>query len=44
MKTVTRRGFIGGVALLPAFHFSAARAQTGVSPAEARAIAKAAYI
>jgi hypothetical protein len=30
--------------LLPAFHFSAARAQTGVSPAEARAIAKEAYI
>ena len=44
MKTVTRRGFVGGVALLPALHFSAAHAQAGVSPAEARAIAKEAYI
>src|ERR1700704_4459232 len=44
MKTVTRRGFVGGVALLPALHFSAARAQAGVTPAEARAIAKEAYI
>src|ERR1700704_3967326 len=44
MKTVTRRGFVGGVALLPALHFSAARAQAGVSPAEARAIANEAYI
>jgi hypothetical protein len=43
MKTITRRGFVGGVALLPALHFSAAHAQAGVSPAEARAIAKEAY-
>jgi hypothetical protein len=44
MKTVTRRGFVGGVALLPALNFSAAHAQAGVSPAEARAIAKEAYV
>src|SRR2546430_11620492 len=44
MKTVTRRGFVGAVALLPALHFSAAHAQDGVSPAEARAIAKEAYV
>jgi hypothetical protein len=44
MKTVTRRGFVGGVAVLPALHFSAAHAQAGVSPVEARAIAKEAYI
>jgi hypothetical protein len=44
MKTITRRGFVGGVAVLPALHFSAAHAQAGVSPAEARAIAKEAYI
>jgi hypothetical protein len=44
MKTVTRRGFVSGVALLPALHFSAAHAQAGVSPAEARAIAKDAYV
>src|ERR1700704_240733 len=43
MKTISRRGFVGGVALLPALHFSAARAQAGVSPAEARAIANEAY-
>jgi hypothetical protein len=43
MKRITRRGFVGGVALLPALHFSAAHAQAGVSPAEARAIAKEAY-
>ena len=44
MKTISRRGFVGGVALLPPLHFSAARAQAGVSPAEARAIANEAYI
>jgi hypothetical protein len=44
MKTMTRRGFVGGVALLPSLRFSAAHAQTSVSPAEARAIAKEAYI
>src|SRR5256884_4570188 len=44
MKTITRRGFVSGVAMLPALHFSATHAQAGVSPAEARAIAKEAYI
>jgi hypothetical protein len=44
MKTVTRRGFVGGVALLPVLHFSAAHAQAGVGPEEARAIAKEAYV
>jgi len=44
MKTITRRGFAGGIALLPSLHFIPAHAQTGVSPAEARAIAKEAYI
>jgi hypothetical protein len=44
MNSITRRGFVGGVALLPALHFAAAHAQEGVSPAEARAIAKEAYI
>jgi hypothetical protein len=44
MKTVTRRAFAGGIALLPSLRFPAARAQTGVTPAEARAIAKEAYI
>jgi hypothetical protein len=44
MKTITRRGFVGGVALLPSLRFTAAHAQTGVSPAEARAIAKEAYV
>jgi hypothetical protein len=43
VKRITRRGFVGGVAVLPALHFPAAHAQTGVSPAEARAIAKEAY-
>jgi hypothetical protein len=43
MKTVTRRAFAGGMALLPSLRFTA-DAQTGVSPAEARAIAKEAYI
>src|SRR6202795_2029155 len=44
MKTVTRRGFVGGIALLPALHFTEAQAQAGVSPEEARAIAKDAYV
>jgi hypothetical protein len=44
MKTITRRSFACGVALIPSFHFTAGRAQSGVSPAEARAIAKEAYI
>lgn len=44
MKTITRRGFARGIALLPSLHFTAARAQPSVNPAEARAIAKEAYI
>jgi hypothetical protein len=44
MKTVTRRACACGVALLPLVRFQAARAQTSVTPAEARAIAKEAYI
>jgi hypothetical protein len=44
MKTMTRRGFVGGIALLPSLRSTAARAQSSVSPAEARAIAKEAYI
>jgi hypothetical protein len=44
MKTITRRGFACGVALLPALRFTAADAQTSVTPAEARAIAKEAYV
>jgi len=43
MKTITRRALAGGIAL-PSLRFPAARAQTGISPAEARAIAKEAYI
>src|ERR1700727_2279663 len=44
MKTVTRRTFASGIALLPTLLFSAASAQAGVTPAEARAIAKEAYV
>src|SRR5438309_2893205 len=44
MKTITRRGFVGGVALLPALRFSAPCAEADITPAEARAIAKEAYI
>jgi hypothetical protein len=44
MKTVTRRAFAGGIALLPGLRFATARAQTGVTPTEARAIAKEAYV
>ena len=44
MKTITRRALAGGIALLPSLRFPAARAQTGISPAEARTIAKEAYI
>jgi hypothetical protein len=44
MKTVTRRTFASGIVLLPSLRFSAADAQTGTTPAEARAIAKEAYI
>jgi hypothetical protein len=42
--TITRRGFAGGIALLPALRFTAASAQADITPAEARAIAKEAYI
>jgi hypothetical protein len=44
MKTVTRRSFASGIALLPTLRFTAAQAQAGVSPEEARAIAKEAYV
>jgi hypothetical protein len=44
MKTITRRGFAYGIALIPSFRFTEARAQSGVSPSEAPAIAKEAYI
>jgi hypothetical protein len=41
---MTRRTFAGGAALLPSFGIATAKAQTGLTPAEARAIAKEAYI
>jgi hypothetical protein len=44
MRTVSRRAFAGGIALLPMLRFSTASAQGGVTPEEARAIAKEAYI
>jgi hypothetical protein len=44
MKNITRRTFASGIALLPSLRFSAAKAQAGVTPAEARAIAKEAYV
>ena len=44
MTNVTRRAFTGGIAVLSTFRFTAARAQIGISPADARAIAKEAYI
>ncbi|WP_439925924.1 DUF1254 domain-containing protein [Nitrobacter sp. JJSN] len=44
MKTITRRGFVGGVAVLPVVRFTAANAQISVNPAEARAIVKEAYV
>jgi len=44
MKTITRRTLAGGIALLPTLRFPAAHAQSVVNPAEARAIAKEAYI
>jgi hypothetical protein len=43
-SNLTRRAFAGGIALLASLRFPGARAQTGVTPAEARAIAKEAYI
>ena len=44
MTKITRRTFGSAAALLSSPHFTAARAQTGIAPAEARAIAKEAYI
>jgi len=44
MKTITRRGFVGAVAVLPVLRFTAANAQISVTPAEARTIAKDAYV
>src|SRR6266478_3282687 len=44
MKMITRRGFVGGVAVLPVLRFTAADAQISASAAEARAIAKDAYV
>jgi hypothetical protein len=44
MTTITRRGFACGIAVLPVLRLSEANAQTSVTPAEARAIAKDAYI
>ena len=44
MKTVTRRTFAGGIALLPSLRLFPANAQAGVTPAEARAVAKEAYV
>jgi hypothetical protein len=44
MKTITRRTFAGGIAMLPSLRLSAARAQAGITPAEARAVAREAYV
>src|SRR6202171_2726887 len=44
MKTITRRGFVGGVAVLPVLRLTAADARISASPAETRAIAKEAYV
>ncbi|MEK1854991.1 MAG: DUF1254 domain-containing protein [Phyllobacterium sp.] len=44
MTAITRRSFVCGIALIPAFRLTAAGAQTAVAPEEARAIAKEAYI
>src|ERR1700721_340477 len=44
MTIITRRAFAGGFALLPSLPFATAQAQAGLSPAEARAIAKEAYL
>src|SRR5580700_10331783 len=44
MKPVTRRAFACGIALVPSLRFTTARAQNSVTPAEARAIAREAYI
>jgi hypothetical protein len=44
MTEITRRNFATGIALLPALRFTGADAQTSVTPTEARAIAKEAYV
>src|ERR1700734_2003184 len=44
MTTITRRTFGSAAALLSSLPFSAARAQAGIAPAEARAITQEAYI
>jgi len=44
MKPTIRKALAFAMALLASFTFTAAHAQTGVTPAEARAIAKEAYI
>jgi hypothetical protein len=44
MKTITRRDVARGLALAPALGVSSVYAQAGVTPAEARVIAKEAYI
>ena len=44
MKATSRRAFSTGIALLPALRFTAAFSQSRVTPEEARAIAKEAYI
>jgi hypothetical protein len=44
VKTTSLKAFACTMALLASFPFTAASAETGVSPAEARAIAKEAYI
>src|SRR6202048_5014735 len=44
MKTVTRRAFASGIALLPTLRFTEAQDKAGVSPEEPRAIAKEAYV
>jgi len=44
MKTITRRTFASGIALLPSLRLKAAQAQAAITPADARAIAQEAYI
>src|SRR3984957_10781535 len=44
MAIITRRAFSAGVVAVSSLRDTAALAQTGVTPAEARAIAKEAYI
>jgi hypothetical protein len=44
MAKITRRTFGGAAALLSSLPFAVARGQAGIAPAEARAIAKEAYI